>query len=74
MIFMSGVYFPIAQLPGWLQSIASILPLGAAVRLVRPLLLGGLPENPARDVLIMLVYGAVAFYVATVLTRRRLLK
>ena len=74
MIFMSGVYFPIAQLPGWLQSIASILPLGAAVRLVRPLLLGGLPEDPARDVLIMLMYGAIAFYVATVLTRRRLLK
>lgn len=74
MIFMSGVYFPIVQLPGWLQSIASILPLGAAVRLVRPLLLGGLPEDPARDVLIMLMYGAIAFYVATVLTRRRLLK
>ena len=74
MIFMSGVYFPIAQLPGWLQSIASILPLGAAVRLVRPLLLGGLPEDPARDVLIMLMYGAIAFYVATLLTRRRLLK
>ena len=74
MIFMSGVYYPIAQLPGWLQSIAGILPLGAAVRLVRPLLLGRLPEDPARDVLILLAYGAVAFYVATVLTRRRLLK
>ena len=74
MIFMSGVYYPIAQLPGWLQTIAGILPLGAAVRLVRPLLLGRLPEDPARDVLILLVYGAIAFYVATVLTRRRLLK
>ena len=74
MIFMSGVYYPIAQLPGWLQSIAGVLPLGAAVRLVRPLLLGGLPEDPVRDVLILLAYGAVAFYVATVLTRRRLLK
>ena len=74
MIFMSGVYYPIAQLPGWLQSVAGLLPLGAAVRLVRPLLLGRLPEDPVPDVLILLVYGAVAFYVATVLTRRRLLK
>lgn len=74
MIFMSGVYYPIAQLPGWLQSIAGILPLGAAVRLVRPLLLGRLPDDPARDVLILVVFGAVAFYVATVLTRKRLLK
>ncbi len=74
MIFMSGVYYPIAQLPGWLQSVAGILPLGAAVRLVRPLLLGRLPDEPARDVLILVAFGAVAFYVATVLTRRRLLK
>lgn len=74
MIFMSGVYYPMSQLPGWLQSVASVLPLGAAVRLVRPLLLGRLPEDPATDVLILLVYSAVAFYVATVLTRRRLLK
>lgn len=74
MIFMSGVYYPIAQLPGWLQAIAEILPLGAAVRLVRPLLLGRLPEDPVPDVLILLVYGAIAFCIATVLTRRRLLK
>jgi lipooligosaccharide transport system permease protein len=74
MIFMSGVYYPITQLPGWLQAIAGALPLGAAVRLVRPLLLGRLPDDPLRDVLILLVYAAVAFYIATVLTRKRLLK
>ena len=74
MIFMSGVYYPITQLPGWLQAIAGALPLGAAVRLVRPLLLGRLPDDPLRDVLILIVYAAVAFYIATVLTRKRLLK
>jgi lipooligosaccharide transport system permease protein len=74
MIFMSGVYYPIAQLPAWLQAIAGLLPLGAAVRLVRPLLLGRLPEDPVCDLLILLAYGAVAFYIATVLTRKRLLK
>jgi lipooligosaccharide transport system permease protein len=50
------------------------LPLGAAVRLVRPLLLGGLPEDPIRDLAILLAYIVVGFYLATVLTRRRLLK
>jgi lipooligosaccharide transport system permease protein len=74
MIFLSGVYYPASQLPSWLQSVASILPLGAAVRLVRPLLLGGLPEDPIRDLAILLAYIVVGFYLATVLTRRRLLK
>ncbi len=74
MIFLSGVYYPASQLPSWLQSVASILPLGAAVRLVRPLLLGGMPEDPFRDLGILLAYIVVGFYLATVLTRRRLLK
>ncbi len=74
MIFVSGVYYPVAQLPAWLQSLADFLPLSAAVRLVRPLLLGRLPDHPLPDVTILVASAAVAFYVATVLTRRRLLK
>jgi lipooligosaccharide transport system permease protein len=74
MIFVSGVYYPVAQLPAWLQSVADVLPLSAAVRLVRPLLLGRLLDSPASDLAILVVSAAVAFYIATVLTRRRLLK
>lgn len=74
MIFVSGVYYPVAQLPLWLQSVADFLPLSAAVRLVRPLLLGRLPEHPVPDLMILVVSAALAFYIATVLTRRRLLK
>ncbi len=73
MIFLSGVYYPVTQLPGWLQTIAGFLPLSAAVQLVRPLLLGRLPEDPAFNLLILVAYGLLAFYAATVLTRRRLL-
>lgn len=73
MIFLSGVYYPIAQLPGWLQVVSQILPLGAAVNLVRPLILGGWPELPALDIAILLAYCVGGFYLATVLTRRRLL-
>lgn len=74
MIFLSGVYYPVAQLPGWLQTISELLPLSAAVGLVRPLILGGWPADPLVDTAILLAYCVVGFYVATVLTRRRFLK
>ena len=74
MIFMSGVYYPVSQLPSWLQVIAAILPLGAAVEVVRPLLLGELPDSVLPNILILLAYCLCAFYLATIITRRRLLK
>ena len=74
MIFLSGVYYPTAQLPYWLQMITHILPLNAAVNLVRPLVLGMWPAAPLFDLALLLGYAVLGFYVATVLTRRRLLK
>jgi lipooligosaccharide transport system permease protein len=46
----------------------------AAVDLVRPLALGRMPEHLMRDVLLLAVFGVLCYYVALVLTRRRLLK
>ena len=74
MIFLSGVYYPTAQLPEWLQMISRLLPLNAAVHLVRPLILGAWPVTPALDLAILTAYCIGGFYLATVLTRRRLLK
>lgn len=74
MIFLSGVYYPITQLPEWLQTISHLLPLSAAVNLVRPLILGQWPSAPLIDIAILLAYCVVGFYAATVLTRRRLLQ
>jgi lipooligosaccharide transport system permease protein len=74
MIFLSGVYYPIAQLPAWLQTISQLLPLGAAVNLIRPLLLGEWPPTPMVDIAILFAYCAGGFYAAIVLTRRRLMK
>lgn len=73
MIFLSGVYYPSAQLPSWLQIVAHVLPLNAAVNLVRPLLLGKWPVTPITDLAILAAYCCVGFYAAVVLTRRRLL-
>jgi lipooligosaccharide transport system permease protein len=74
MIFLSGVYYPVSQLPPWLQAISQLLPLSAAVHLVRPLVLGGWPMTAASDMAIIALYCVGGFYLATVLTRRRLLK
>ncbi|WP_025917963.1 ABC transporter permease [Herminiimonas sp. CN] len=74
MVFLSGVYYPVAQLPEWLQLFSRILPLGAAVSLIRPLILGAWPQTPLHDLALLLAYSIAGFYLATLLTRRRLLK
>ena len=74
MTFLSGVYFPIAQMPPWLQGIAQVLPLKAAVDLVRPLVLGSWPVDPLQPLLILTAYAACGYYLALVLTRRRFFK
>ena len=74
MTFLSGVYFPIAQMPDWLQAVAQVLPLKAAVDLVRPLVLGQMPADPLGPLLILAGYACSGYYLALVLTRRRFFK
>jgi lipooligosaccharide transport system permease protein len=74
MTFLSGVYFPIAQMPPWLQGVAQVLPLKAAVDLVRPLVLGTWPVDPLQPLLILTAHAACGYYLALVLTRRRFFK
>jgi lipooligosaccharide transport system permease protein len=71
MTFLSGVYFPISQMPTWLQWVAQVLPLTAAVELVRPLVIGEMPSDWLRPALVLLAYAAGGYYLALVLTRRR---
>ncbi|MEO6566206.1 MAG: ABC transporter permease [Casimicrobiaceae bacterium] len=74
MLLLSGVYFPVDQLPTWLATIAGFLPLKHAIDLARPLMLGRIPESIVLHIAVLLFYAALAYYVALVLTRRRLLK
>ena len=74
MLLFSGVYFPVEQMPGWLATAAGFLPLKHAIDLARPLMLGQVPGNVALHVGVLLFYAVLAYYVALVLTRRRLLK
>jgi lipooligosaccharide transport system permease protein len=73
MMLASGVFFPIEQLPEWLQVVSQALPLTHAVVLARPLMTGTVPDTAWLHVLVLLAYAAASLYAALVLTRRRLL-
>ena len=74
MMMMCGVFFPADQLPQVLQNVAAFLPLTHAVALVRPLMNDTLPVHWPAHAGVLLLYAAVAFYVALAFTRKRLLK
>jgi lipooligosaccharide transport system permease protein len=74
MLLFSGVYFPVEQMPGWLAAIAGALPLKHAIDVARPLMLGQVPDSIALHVAVLLAYAIVGYYIAVVLTRRRLLR
>lgn len=74
MVFLSGVFFPIGQLPGWLATAVSLLPLVPTVELVRPLLLGQWPAHAGLWLAQLALTAAVATWLMAVLMRRRLLR
>jgi lipooligosaccharide transport system permease protein len=74
MVFVSGVFFPIEQLPAWLAAVARWLPLAVMVDVVRPLVLGRAPDRVAIDLALLVLYGVGCYYAALVLTRVRLMK
>ncbi len=73
MTLLSGVFFPVSQLPVAIQGVSSVLPLYHAIALVRPLVSGTVPDAPWMHLGVLAAYGVVAFCLALVLTRRRLL-
>ena len=74
MALLSGVFFPVEQLPAVFQMISTALPLSHAVQLARPLLLGHVPHDILLHVAALALYALAGFYLALVLARRRLLK
>lgn len=74
MVLLCGVFFPIDRLPPALQEVSAVLPLTHAVLLVRPLVSGRVPADIVEHLLVLLAYALAGFYLALVLSRRRLLK
>ncbi len=72
MFIVCGVFYPITALPAALQAFVQILPLTHAVALVRPLVAGQPLTDVTLHLAVLLGYAAVGYYLAVVLTRRRL--
>ena len=71
MTFLSGVYFPLSALPFPLQWLAKVLPLNAAVELIRPLFFGNWDPQAGLHLGVLGVDLAIAWIVARGSTRRR---
>ncbi|SRR5579871_690107 len=72
--FVSGVFYPLHQLPPLAQHVAWALPLAHAASLARGITLGDPMPWPWLSVLVLVLYGAVGLALAARIARRRLMK
>ncbi len=71
MMFLSGVFFPLDNLPEGVRWMATALPLTQAVSLVRPLFMDQWPEHVLVHLGILAAYAVAAWTIALHLTRKR---
>ena len=71
MMFLSGIFFPLEQLPSVVRSISTWLPLTNAVALVRPLFMDQWPTDWLRPLMVLSVFAVLGFWIALALTRKR---
>ena len=71
MMFLSGVFFPLDNLPEGVRWLAMALPLTHAVSLVRPLFMDQWPEHVLLHIGILTTYAVAAWTIALHLTRKR---
>ncbi len=74
MLLLSGVFFPVAQLPPAAQYVTQLLPLAHAVELIRPAMLGRPVDNAALHLAVLAFYVVVPFFISAVLLRRRMMR
>ena len=74
MLLLSGVFFPVEQLPEGVQAATRLLPLAHAVELIRPLMLGRPVEGAGLHLAVLAAYAGGALVVSLVLLRRRMLR
>lgn len=71
MMMISGVFFPVDQLPAPLLAVAQALPLYHGVQIVRPLVAGTLPENLLAHAAVLVAYAAAGYALAIHFARKR---
>jgi ABC-2 type transport system permease protein len=72
MMFLGGVFVPLAFLPAWLQVVARLLPLTYAVEALRVAMVGGEPLRALLDLLVLAAFAAVFFGLALRMLARRI--
>jgi lipooligosaccharide transport system permease protein len=73
MLLLSGVFFPISGMPEAVQVGAKLLPLYHAIAMMRPLMIGGVPQDVLLHLSVLLIYTLIAFPLATRLISKRIL-
>ena len=65
MMFLSGVFFPVGQMPWFMQMISRVLPLTYSARALRKVMLlgAGIPAITT-ELAILIVFGAVMTIIA----------
>ena len=74
MLLMSGVFFPLTQLPEIAQHAAHALPLAHAVELIRPAMLGRPATHVGLHVSVLAGYAIGGFLLAARLFKRRMMR
>jgi len=71
MMFLSGVFFPIQQMPGFMQTISHFLPLTYASDALRKVMVlgAGIPQI-SNELIILIVFGVVMMAIALPVFRR----
>jgi ABC-2 type transport system permease protein len=71
MMFLSGVFFPIQQMPWYMQDISKVLPLTYASSALRKVMVlgAGIPDI-ATEITIMIVFGAIMTAIAVPVFRK----
>ncbi len=71
MMFLSGVFFPIQQMPWYMQSISQVLPLTYASQALRKVMVlgAGIPAI-STELIVLIVFGVVMIAIAVPVFRR----
>ncbi len=72
MMFLGGVFVPLASMPGWLQAFARLFPLTYSVEALRVALFGGSWATAALDLGALAVFSLVLFALAVYTLARRI--
>jgi ABC-type multidrug transport system permease subunit len=72
MMFLGGVFVPLASMPVWLQSFARLFPLTYSVEALRSALSGGAWATVALDLGALAAFSLVLFLLAVFTLARRI--